>query len=65
MTGYMVTTYWQGYLNIFDMRLFNNESLAKIYLAELLQRELSSGTPSSVRFYKLSDNAEPVWVKNS
>lgn len=66
MTGYMVSTYYRGALNISNMRLFDNEVDAKAYIANVLQQEYRTQNiyvPSIVggmRLYKLSDNAEPV-----
>jgi hypothetical protein len=56
MTGYMVSTYWSGALNISNMRLFDNELDAKAYIKNILK----PSNPAFVRLYKLSDNAEPV-----
>jgi hypothetical protein len=59
MTGYMVSTYWSGALNISNMRLFDNELDAKAYIKNILK----PSDPTFVRLYKLSDNAEPVKMR--
>lgn len=66
MTGYMVSTYWCGALNISNMRLFDNEIDAKAYITSVLQQKYKTQnvyTPfiaGAMRLYKLSDNAKPV-----
>ena len=64
MTGYLVSTYGNGNMNIGPMRLFDNEADAKAYITAVLQKNtftFNKRTASFfMRLYKVSDNAEPV-----